>query len=142
MASLIIEDGAKKINAVLFSQALEVNSDQLILDEVFVFSGKVNKDFRDQWQVVINRIEPIEKVQVKYAKYLKLSLSNNNKLEYEDICQLLKEFHGKCPVMIEYHSNNASGNIPLNSEYDVSLHRDLLEAIDENLGPGKYKIQY
>jgi len=91
---------------------------------------------------MIGYIEPVEKVQVKYAKYLKLLLSKNNKLEYEDICQLLKEFHGKCPVMIEYHSDNASGNIPLNSEYDVSLHRDLLEAIDKNLGPGKYKIQY
>ena len=63
-------------------------------------------------------------------------------LEYENICQLLKEFHGKCPVMIEYHSNNASGNIPLKSEYDVSLHRDLLDTLDEKLGQGKYKIQY
>jgi len=140
MASLIIEDGAKKINAVLFSQALEVNSDQLILDEVFVFSGKVNKDFRDQWQVVIDHIEPVEKVQVKYAKYLKLLLSKNNKLEYEDICQLLQEFHGKCPVMIEYHSNNASGKIPLKPEYDVSLHRNLLDALDDNFGQGKYCI--
>ena len=142
MASLIIEDGVKKINAVLFSQALGSNSDQLILDEVVVISGKVNKDFRDQWQVVIDNIEPVEKVQVKYAKYLQLSLSKNNKLEYVEICQLLKEFHGKCPVMIEYHSNNASGNIPLKSEYDVSLQRDLLDALDKNLGQGKYKIQY
>ena len=83
MASLIIEDGVNQINAVLFSQALEVNSDHLILDEIFVFSGKVNKDFRDQWQVVIDHIEPVEKVQVKYAKYLKLLLSKNNKLEYD-----------------------------------------------------------
>ena len=79
---------------------------------------------------------------MKYAKYLKLSLSKNNKLEYEDICQLLKEFHGKCPVMIEYHSNNTFGNIPLQSEYDVSLDRDLLDVLDKNLGQGKYKIQY
>ena len=142
MASLIIGDGVKQINAVLFSQALGANSDQLILDEVVVISGKVNKDFRDQWQVVIDHIEPVEKVQVKYAKHLKLSLSKNNKLEYVEICQLLKEFHGKCPVMIEYHSNNASGNIPLKSEYDVSLQRDLLDALDKNLGQGKYKIQY
>ena len=142
MASLIIEDGVKQINAVLFSQALGANSDQLILDEVVVISGKVNKDFRDQWQVVIDHIEPVEKVQVKYAKYLKLSLSKNNKLEYVEICQLLKEFHGKCPVMIEYYSNDASGNIPLKSEYDVSLQRDLLDALDKNLGQGKYKIQY
>jgi len=142
IASLNIEDGVRKINAVLFSQALEANSDQLILDEVVVISGKVNKDFRDQWQVVINRIEPVEKVQVKYAKYLKLLLSKNNKFEYEDICKLLKEFHGKCPVMIQYYSDDASGNIPLKSEYDVSLHQDLLDALDKNLGQGQYKIQY
>ena len=142
MASLIIEDGVQKINAVLFSQSLGSNSDQLILDEVVVISGKVNKDFRDQWQIVIDRIEPIEKVQVKYAKYLKLSLNKNDIQEYEDICRILKEFHGKCPVMIEYYSNNVSGNIPLKSEYDVSLHSDLLDALDENFGQGKYKIQY
>ena len=41
-----------------------------------------------------------------------------------NICKLLKEFHGKCPVMIEYLSDNASGNIPLKSEFDVSLHRE------------------
>ena len=92
MASLIIEDGSKQIKAVLFSQALGVNSDQLILDEVFVFSGKVNKDFRDQWQVVINNIEPVEKVQVKYAKYIKLLLSKNNKLECKKILKLQPEF--------------------------------------------------
>jgi len=142
MASLIIEDGVRKINAVLFSQALESNSNQLILDEVVVISGKVNKDFRDKWQIVIDRMEPVEKVQMKYAKYLKLSLSKNNKFEYEDICKLLKEFHGKCKVIIEYHSDDASGNIPLDSEYDVSLHRDLLDALDKNLGQGQYKIQY
>jgi hypothetical protein len=44
--------------------------------------------------------------------------------------------------MIEYYSNDVSGNIPLKSEYDVSLHRDLLDALDENFGQGKYKIQY
>ena len=82
MASLIIEDGVQKINAVLFSQSLGSNSDQLILDEVVVISGKVNKDFRDQWQIVIDRIEPIEQVQVKYAKYLKLSLNKNDIQEY------------------------------------------------------------
>jgi len=114
----------------------------LILDEVVVIFGKVNKDFRDQWQVVVDRIEPVDKVQVKYAKYLKLLLSKNTKFEYNDLCQLLKEFHGKCPVMIEYHSNNASGKIHLKSEYGVSLHRDLLDALDEKIGQRKYKIQY
>ena len=94
--------------------------------------------FRKLYSGEINDIS--ERYKKKY--FANINVQFNNKLEYEDICRLLKEFHGKCPVMIEYHSNNASGNIPLKSEYDVSLHRDLLDALDENFGQGKYKIQY
>ena len=109
MASLTIEDGEKKVNAVVFSQALGVNSDQIVLDEVVVISGKVNKDFREQWQIVVDRIDAVEKVQLKYAKYLKIKLSEDDKNAYVKLCNLLQEFHGKCPVIIEYQSNNTSG---------------------------------
>jgi hypothetical protein len=55
---------------------------------------------------------------------------------------LLKEFHGKCPVIIEYVSASSSGRIPLSKEFDVSLDRNLLDIIEEKLGHGKYKVQY
>jgi len=142
MASLTIEDGEKKVNAAVFSQALGVNSDQIVLDEVVVISGKVNKDFREQWQIVVDRIDPVDKVQLKYAKYLKIKLSEEDKNAYAELCNLLQEFHGQCPVIIEYQSNNTSGNIPLTKEYNVSLNRELLDTIEKNLGPRKYKIQY
>jgi DNA polymerase-3 subunit alpha len=142
MASLTIEDGEKKVNAVVFSQALGVNSDQIVLDEVVVISGKVNKDFREQWQIVVDRIDPVDKVQLKYARYLKIKLSEEDKNAYVELCNLLQEFHGKCPVIIEYQSNNTSGKIPLTKEYNVSLNRELLDTIEKNLGPRKYKIQY
>jgi DNA polymerase III subunit alpha len=81
-------------------------------------------------------------VQLKYAKYLKIKLSEEDKNEYVELYNLLQEFHGKCPVIIEYQSNNTSGKIPLSEEYNVSLNRELLDTIEKNLGPGKYKIQY
>ena len=142
MASLTIEDSQKKINAVIFSESLSKNSDLVVIDEVVVISGKINKDFREQWQVIIDRIDSVEKVQLRYAKYLKIQLSEENKNAYVKLCNLLKDFHGKCPVIIEYQSNNALGKIPLEPEYDVSLNRELLDMIEKNLGPGKYKIQY
>ena len=79
---------------------------------------------------------------MKYAKYLKIKLSEEDKDTYVELCNLLQEFHGKCPVIIEYKSNNTSGKIPLTKEYGVSLNRELLETIEKNLGPGKYKIHY
>ena len=142
MASLKVEDGKKKINAAVFSQALSSNSDQLILDEVVVISGKVNQDFREQWQIVVDKIEPVQKVQLKYAKFLKIKLSDDNKNKYEELCNLLKDYRGKCPVIIEYQSSNASGNIPLSKEYDVSLDRELLDTIEQKFGHDKYQINY
>ena len=142
MASLTIEDGQRKINAAIFSQKLAQVSEYLVLDEVVVISGKVNKDFREQWQVVVDKIESVDKVKVKYAKFLKINLSEKNKNNYLEICNLLKEFKGKCPVIIEYDSGDSSGRIPLSKEFDVSLDRNLLDSIEEKLGYGKYKVQY
>ena len=142
MASLKVEDGKKKINAAVFSQTLNLNSDQLIIDEVVVISGKVNKDFREQWQIVVDKIESVQKVQLRYAKFLKIQLTDNNNTMYEELCNLLKNYHGNCPVIIEYQSDKAIGNIPLSKEYGVSLDRDLLDTIEQKFGPGKYKINY
>ena len=142
MASITIEDGERKINAAIFSQKLAQTSEQLVLDEVVVISGKINKDFREQWQVVVDRIDSVDKVQLKFAKYLKIHLSQKNKNDYLELCSLLKEYHGSCPVIIEYESEKSSGRIPLSEEFDVSLDRALLDSIEKQLGHGKYKIHY
>ena len=142
MASITIEDAERKINAAIFSQKLAQTSEQLVLDEVVVISGKINKDFREQWQVVVDRIDSVDKVQLKFAKYLKIHLSQKNKNDYLELCSLLKEYHGSCPVIIEYESEQSSGRIPLSEEFDVSLDRELLDSIEEKLGHGKYKINY
>ncbi|MDA9031093.1 DNA polymerase III subunit alpha [Candidatus Pseudothioglobus singularis] len=142
MASITIEDAERKINAAIFSQKLAQTSEQLVLDEVVVISGKINKDFREQWQVVVDRIDSVDKVQLKFAKYLKIHLSQQNKNDYVELCSLLKQYHGSCPVIIEYESEQSSGRIPLSDEFDVSLDRELLDSIEEKLGHGKYKINY
>ena len=142
MASLVIEDNTRKINAVLFTKSLGANSDMLVLDEVVVITGKVKKDFRDQWQVVIERIEPVEKVQTKYAKYLQLSLDDSQQLNYINLAELLINYPGKCPVMIQYRSKKASGRFPLESEYCVTIKRELLDRLEQLIGQENCKIQY
>jgi len=142
MASLTIEDGEKRVNAAVFSQKLAENSEHILLDEVVIVSGKVNKDFREQWQIVVDRIDSVDEVQIKYAKYLKIKLTKANKNEYLRLCELLKKYQGKCPVIIEYQSTNSSGMIPLSKEFDVSLNREFLDEIEKIFGHGKYKIQY
>jgi DNA polymerase-3 subunit alpha len=142
MASVVIEDGVKQLNAVLFTKALGENSEQLHVDEVVVITGKVNKDFRDQWQVVVDKVEGVEQVQMKYAKYLRIGLNTNQQGKYQKLSQLLKEHHGKCPVIVEYKTESAYGRMPLKPEYSVAPTASLLESLERLIGQGGCKVQY
>ena len=90
----------------------------------------------------ISAFKPGHKNNTKFAKYLKIHLSQKNKNDYIELCSLLQEYHGSCPVIIEYESEQSSGRIPLSEEFDVSLDRELLDSIEKKLGNGKYKINY
>tara|TARA_B110000914_G_C15468636_1_gene449562 strand:+ start:1 stop:1323 length:1323 start_codon:yes stop_codon:yes gene_type:complete len=142
MASVIVEDGVKQLNAVLFTKSLGENSDQLLVDEVVVITGKVNKDFRDQWQVVVDKIEGVDQVQMKYAKYLHIGLNVHQRSKYNKISQLLRNHKGKCPVIVEYKAESAYGRLPLKPEYSVTPTAQLLESLEELIGQGGCKIQF
>ena len=142
MASVIVEDGVKQLNAVLFTKSLGENSEQLHVDEVVVITGKVNKDFRDQWQVVVDKIEAVDQVQMKYAKYLRIGLNVNQRSKYHKISQLLRDHKGKCPVIVEYKTELAYGRMPLKPEYSVAPTAQLLESLEQLIGQGGCKVQY
>ena len=142
MASVIVEDGVKQLNAVLFTKTLGENSEQLLVDEVVVITGKVNKDFRDQWQVVVDKVEGVEQVQMKYAKYLRIGLNAKQQNKYHKLSQLLREHSGKCPVIVEYRTESAYGRLPLKPEYSVAPTALLLESLEQLIGQGGCKVQY
>ena len=142
MASVIVEDGVMRLNTVLFTKALGENSDQLHVDEVVVITGKINKDFRDQWQLVVDKIESVEQVQMKYAKYLCIGLSVNQRDKYQKLSHLLREHSGKCPVIVEYKTDTAYGRLPLKPEYSVIPTAQLLESLERLIGQGGCKVQY
>lgn len=142
MASVIVEDGVKQLNAVLFTKALGENSEQLHVDEVVVITGKINKDFRDQWQVVVDKVEAVEQVQMKYAKYLRIALSAEQSAKFQSLSKLLKESSGNCPVIIEYKTDSANGRLPLKPEYSVAPTAQLLESLEKLIGQGFSQVQY
>ena len=142
MASVIVEDGVKQLNAVLFTKTLGENSEQLLIDEVVVITGKVNKDFRDQWQVVVDKVEAVEQVQMKYVKYLHIGLNAKQQSKYHKLSQLLREHSGKCPVIVEYKTESAYGRLPLKPEYSVAPTAQLLESLEQLIGQGRCKVQY
>lgn len=145
MASIVLEDGQAVLNAVIFSKVLETEgaSERLSVDTIVVASGKIEKDdYRDGWQLVVNKIENINVVKEKYARSFEILLNNQHPKLFEQLSTLLRKNRGRCPVKLHYKIKESRGFIQLNGEYFVSPNRQLIEAVDDLLGGNASYINY
>jgi len=143
MANVTLEDNNTLLNAVIFPKvmALESVSDQLVADSVVVASGKINKDYRDEWQLVVDKIEGIDVVKEKHARSFEVSLNHKHQARFEELSILLKQNQGQCPVKFCYQADNAQGNV-IAQDYFVKPNQQLIEAVDALLGERLSKINY
>ena len=125
-----------------FSKVLGSVSDKLIADTIVVISGKVNKDFRDRWQVVVDKIESIDEVKMKYARSFEISLSGKHQSLFEQLSDVLKQNRGQCPVKLCYQVSNSKGEVLLTKDYFVIPNQQLIETVDTLLGDRVSKINY
>ncbi|BAF61840.1 DNA polymerase III subunit alpha [Candidatus Vesicomyidisocius calyptogenae] len=130
IALITIEDGSASLNAVVFTKTLTLVSNQLMTDEVVVISGKINKDFRDQWQLVVNKIENIEQVKISYAKGFEVLLNTKHQSIFDKLIKILIEHKGNCPVKISYIVDNLRGSMLLNKVYLVAPNQQLIDAVN------------
>ena len=131
IASIIVEDGQEQMNAVVFTKALAQLSDKLNVDEVVVLSGKIGKDFRDEWQIVVDGIATIDEVKMRYAKAFEISLAPQHRAIFSKLLPILAEHKGECPVKVSYQFDGIKGSIPLSQEYRVNPNQSLNEAIEQ-----------
>jgi len=143
MANVTLEDNNTLLNAVIFPKVMELESvsDQLIADSVVVASGKINKDYRDEWQLVVDRVEGIDVVKEKYARSFEVSLNHKHQALFEPLSILLKQNQGQCPVRFCYQVDNVLGNV-VAQDYFVKPNQQLIDAVDTLLGERVSKINY
>ncbi|CAC9559138.1 DNA polymerase III alpha subunit (EC 2.7.7.7) [uncultured Gammaproteobacteria bacterium] len=145
MASIVLEDGQVTLNAVIFSKTLETEgtSEQLNVDSVAIVSGTIEKDdYRDGWQLVVNKVENIDIIKEKYAKSFDISLNNQHIELFEKLSTILKQNQGQCPVRLYYQVKQSRGVMLLNSEYSIAPNQQLVETINILLGNNTSRINY
>ena len=130
MAELTIEDGNAKTSAIVYAKTLSNVSDKLNIDEVVLISGKVRKDFRDNWQISVESVNGIDEVKASYAKSFEIILGKKHQTLFTKIADALKQSHGRCPVQISYTFDGISGCVPLNQDYLVTPNQALTDLVD------------
>ena len=141
MALINVEDSTTLLNAVVFSKVLGSVSEALVADTVVVLSGKINKDYRDEWQLVVDKVEGIDMVKEKYARSFEISLNRKHQALFEQLSALLKQNQGQCPVKFRYQVDNAQGNV-ITRDYFVKPNQQLIEAVDVLLDDHVSQINY
>lgn len=150
MASITLEDSNTTLNGVIFSKVLNTQideqysiSDALVLDTVVVASGKIERDeYRDDWQLVVDKIENIGAVQEKYAKSFEILLNKQHISLFEKLSTLLQQNQGKCPVRLHYQFEQSRGSATLDEHYYVSLSQQLIDEVNTLLGFQSSHISY
>lgn len=130
MVNMLLEDGSKQLSAVIFNKTLASVSDKLILDEVVLVCGKLNKDFRDQWQIIIDKIDFIEQVKAQYAKSIEITLNPQHQPLFAQLSTVLQQHPGKCPVKLCYQTDKIEGLVSLSPNYAVFPDQKLIQAVD------------
>ncbi len=142
MALITLEDESMLLDAVVFPKVLGCVSDQLITQNVVVVSGKINKDYRDEWQLVADKIEDVDAVKEKYAQNFEVLLSAKHQPLLTQLAKVLKQHQGSCPVRIHYQLEHIRGNMLLAKDYCVTPNQQLIEAVNGILGERVSRIEY
>ena len=141
MALINVEDSTTLLNAVVFSKVLGSVSEALVADTVVVLSGKINKDYRDEWQLVVDKVEGVDAVKEKYARSFDVSLNHKHQKLFESLSALLKQNPGQCPVKFRYQVDNAQGSV-ITRDYFVKPDQQLIDSVDALLGDHVSQINY
>lgn len=141
MALINVEDSTTLLNAVVFSKVLGSVSEALVADTVVVLSGKINKDYRDEWQLVVDKVEGVDAVKEKYARSFEISLNHKHQTLFEPLSALLKQNPGQCPVRFCYQVDNAQGNA-ITRDYFIKPDQQLIDSVDALLGDHVSQINY
>ncbi|HIM53857.1 MAG TPA: DNA polymerase III subunit alpha [Gammaproteobacteria bacterium] len=141
MALINVEDSTTLLNAVVFSKVLGSVSEALVADTVVVLSGKINKDYRDEWQLVVDKVEGVDAVKEKYARSFEISLNHKHQTLFEPLSALLKQNPGQCPVRFRYQVDNAQGNA-ITRDYFIKPDQQLIDSVDALLGDHVSQINY
>ncbi len=147
IAILTIDDGEGRIDAVLGNNLLTQSYSLIKDDELIIIEGRVTiDDYSGSNRLSAVKVYDLMSFQSLKANLLKISL--NGQADASKLKQLLKPYcdldttHKKCKVKIEYQNTQGRVELILGSEWEVSLHEDLIIGLTESFNDDNVKILY
>ena len=138
-----VDDRTARIDVTIFAD-LFANCREKLLDDALVIEGNISFDeFTNGLKMRATKVETLEDARKLSASSLKVHLENRPP-EFADtlISTLQPYLGGECPVIIEYNTPEASGEIVLGEHYLVHPSDSLLLELQELLGRDRVYLDF
>jgi DNA polymerase-3 subunit alpha len=142
MAVVTLDDGSAQVELTVFNEEYERSRPWIREDELLVVRGTAKLDeYSGNVRVSGEELFDFASARSHFAQQLALRCNGN-----ASIAQLKKLFipyrEGKCPVQIHYRNDNASCQLRLGEDWQVTLHDDLLRDLRVLLRDENVKVIY
>lgn len=138
MATFKIDDGSgETLAAVIFSDAYSEFAGLVTDDRLVLLKGRIDHK-REEPQVVVSKIIPVDEADAKLAAGVEVSLSSAGTGEdvLNGVAGILKRHPGRLPVRFRVNTPGLKVILEAGSEYRVAALGELVRECDELLGEG------
>ncbi len=144
MAVVTIDDASAQIDVLCFADIYQKYRDLLIKDKLVIFSGEVSHDeFSGGFRVITREAYSIDEARERYAKYLKITIAQDQTQSLQALSVILKPHcGGNCRVSIDYQRTDAAAQLKLGDEWKVRPSDALLKTLREMLSEKDVEMVY
>jgi DNA polymerase-3 subunit alpha len=146
MAFLTLDDRSGRMEMAVFSEEFNANRENLAKDKLIVASVEVSlDDYSGAFKMRAKEIYDISQARERFAKNLTVQVDHNNAANgfINNLQRVLAPFkEGTCPVVVDYHKDDARAEIPLGQEWRVHPTDELLNRLRESMGEKQVTITY
>lgn len=145
MMILAIDDSNEKRDVVVFSDTLDKYKDKLVVDEILVIEGEVSPDnFTKGLRIVAKDIYTYDEARARYARTLKIVINGKQASAgaIGEVKALLEPHRGgQCPLIIEYHGDNAKARM-LTNDWALQVSGQVITDLKKILSEEQVDVSY
>ena len=135
-------DGTGTVDCVIFPKLFAEVKDQLIVEQVVIISGKIDKREED-FSFLVNTVEDFNPEQARRLDLTEVQVEIPRNIDSKVLQQVnisLKKYPGSAPISILIPNQTGTTFKKMNLAFTVEPGFELVQTIESLLGPGTVKV--
>ncbi|MGR9045854.1 MAG: DNA polymerase III subunit alpha [Gammaproteobacteria bacterium] len=149
MGFATIDDRSGRLELAVFGELYDKYRDLLSKDALLVAEGSVAiDDFTGMLRLTVDKLFSIDEARELYSRCISLDWPGENKgtalkTFIDKLSDVLQPFQGgRCPVVINYQSEQAKASLQLGEGWRIQPTEELLNRLRRLLAPGLVEVRY